>query len=61
MVKNIPPTLDALRRHKKSTTTKQDCVKKSPYYVSLRIQSKCGRNANQNNSEYGHVLRSAGE
>ena len=32
------------------------------YYVSLRIQSKCGKiekNADQNNSEYGHFLRSA--
>ena len=38
MVKNIPPTLDALRRHKKSTTTKQDCVKKSPYFSRIRTE-----------------------
>ena len=26
--------------------------------VSLRIQSECGKNADQNNSEYGFFLRS---
>ena len=31
------------------------------YGVSLSIQSKCGKNADQNNSEQGHVLRSKAE
>ena len=31
------------------------------YEVSLRIQSKCGKNVDQNNSGYGHFLRSAKE
>ena len=29
------------------------------YGVSLRIQSECGTNADQNNSEYEHFLSSA--
>ena len=28
------------------------------YFVSLRFQSKCGKNADHNNSKYGHILRS---
>ena len=28
------------------------------YFVSLRIQSECGKNTDQNNSAYGHFLRS---
>ena len=31
------------------------------YEVSLRIQSKCGKNVDQNNSGYRHFLRSAKE
>ena len=30
----------------------------TPYSVSLRIQSKCRENADQNNYEYGHYIRS---
>ena len=30
------------------------------YGVSLRIQSECGKNADQNNSGYGYFLRSVG-
>ena len=30
----------------------------SYYSVNLRIQSKCGKNADQKNYEYGHFLRS---
>ena len=33
-------------------------VKRVRILVYFRIQSECGKNANQNNSEYGHFLRS---